>query len=132
VNLRVNSDAGSFAVLLGVSKNKKQLQNSVADWDNITNLVNSMSPIDLQSTEPVCRKIIEIISLYEFAGSTWQNEIICQLNNLEAELINLKAIESKAREYADFVIKEMQLRVDLAILAQQEQAPNLVLNFLQF
>lgn len=110
---------------------------SVANLERMENLDVSTPEKAQETLDAIDRKMDEASNLRGEIGATLKNEIAAQRNNLETELVNLTASESSvrdtdmAREYANFVKNEIQLKAGIAMLAQQKQSANLVLNFLQ-
>jgi flagellin len=105
--------------------------------------VKPLDKIDVSTAEKaqeavtlIDEKINEIAATRSEIGSMQKNDLASSRNNLQTELLNLTASESTvrdadmAREYTEFVTAEMQLKAGIAMLAQQKQAPNLVMKFL--
>lgn len=110
---------------------------AVTDMENLENIDVSTPEKAQQAVETIDKKIAELSEERGEIGAQQKNEISAQRNNLQTELVNLTASESSvrdtdmAREYIEFVKNEMQLKAGTAMLAHQNQAPNLVMNFLQ-
>jgi len=110
---------------------------SVADVEELSNIDVSTAEKAQEAISAIDEKIKEISNLRGDIGATQKNDLTARRNNLETELVNLSAAESSVRdtdlalEYVNFVKNEMQVKASVAMLAQQKQAPNLVLTFLQ-
>jgi len=127
---RENAAFGSQKLLdgsTGLAANIKPLAN--LDISTAEKAQEAVSLID--------EKINEIAEIRSEIGSTQKNDLAASRNNLQTELLNLTASESTvrdtdmAREYTNMVTAEMQLKAGIAMMAQQKQVPNLVLNFLR-
>jgi len=108
---------------------------SVADLKPMTSIDISSPEKAQEAVEQIDQKMNEVSELRGEIGSKQKNDLEARRNNLETELVNLTAAESAvrdvdmAKEYANFVNKEIQLKASMAILAHQNQVPNLVLDF---
>ena len=111
-------------------------EGAVANLDPITGLDVSSAEKAREAINLIDEKIEEISGLRGEIGATQKNELNARRSNLETELVNLTASESSirdvdmAREYTNFVSEQIKLQAGMAMLAQQEQIPNLVLSFL--
>lgn len=110
---------------------------SVTNLQELENLDVSTPESAEEAVQVIDEKIEELSAERGEIGSVQQNEIAAQRNNLQTELVNITASESSirdtdmAKEYTEFIKNEMQLKTSVAMLAHQQQSPNVVLNFLQ-
>ncbi len=110
---------------------------AVADLQNMENIDVSTAESAKQAVEVIDQKIADLSEERGEIGAAQKNEISSQRSNLQTELVNLTASESSvrdtdmAKEYVEFVKNEIQLKAGMAMLAHQNQAPNLVMSFLQ-
>lgn len=120
----------------GVQKLFDGSDGSVADLEPVTSIDISSPEKAQEAVDQIDQKMNEVSELRGEIGSKQKNDLEASRNNLETELVNLTAAESAvrdvdmAKEYANFVSKEIQLKSSMAILAHQNQTPNLVLNFI--
>lgn len=127
---RENAAFGSQKLLDGSS-------GSAADIKPLDNIDVSTSEKAQAAVALIDEKINEIAATRSEIGSMQKNDLTSSRNNLQTELLNLTASESTvrdtdmAREYTTMVTAEMQVKAGIAMLAQQKQAPNLVMNFLR-
>ena len=111
-------------------------EGSVADLKPLENIDISSAEAAQQAVETIDKKIDELSKVRGEIGATQKNDLDARRNNLEIELNNLIAAESSirdvdmAREYSEAVRKEVSLKASMAMLAHQQQVPNLVLSFL--
>lgn len=109
---------------------------SVADIKPLPNINISSAASAEQAIEEIDKKMDELTEIRGEIGASQKNDLDARRNNLEIELTNLTAAESSirdvdmAREYAQAISKEMSLKAGLAMLAHQNQVPNLVLDLL--
>jgi len=110
---------------------------SVADLEQMANLDVSTPAKAEQAVSAIDQRMKEISEVRGEIGSTQKADIEAARNNVQTAMANLTASESTvsdtdmAKEYVNIVKNEMQLKASTAMLAQQNQIPNLVLNFLQ-
>jgi len=110
---------------------------SVADLEKMANLDVSTPEKAEEAVAAIDQKIQEVSETRADIGATQKAEISTAKNNVQTAMANLTASESTvsdtdmAKEYVNIVKNEMQLKASTAMLAQQNQIPNLVLNFLQ-
>jgi len=113
------------------------LDGSAADIKPLANMDISSAEKAQKAISLIDEKINEIAEIRSEIGSAQKNDLAANRSNFQTELLNLTTSESTvrdidmAREYTNMVIAEMQLKAGIAMLAQQKQVPNLVLNFLQ-
>ena len=111
-------------------------EGSVADLKPLEKIDVSSAEAAQQAVETIDKKIDELSKVRGEIGATQKNDLDARRNNLEIELNNLIAAESSirdvdmAREYSEAVRKEVSLKASMAMLAHQQQVPNLVLSFL--
>ena len=110
---------------------------SVANPEKLENLDVSTPEKAQEAVAAIDQRMKEISDMRGQIGAEQKNEINSSRNNLQTELVNLTASESTvrdtdmAKEYADFVKSEIQVKAGMAMMAHQKQVPALVLGILQ-
>jgi flagellin len=138
----LDNTAGGYNTMLesatfGTQKLLDGSQGSVANVSSLQSPDVSTPEKAQQAIETIDAKIDEISSLRGEIGAKQKNELGARRNNLETELVNITAAESSirdtdmAREYINYISQEIRLKAEIAMLAQGNQIPNLVLNFLE-